>query len=519
MRGSCYSKQNRTKSQQIARGGSGLQDSKWAEANADGNTRSVLKIVRPLSVDDKQKILGEILASLAADGSSYLSDGERKLLMSLYDAEDQGFTMEDLARRCYGDSAGDGQNKVRALKTRLATKVSEYFNPVSGEAVKKGLGYRFEVPKGDGGRKKLKFMLKWYALPSVIIEIAKPNSPTLTAHSAAADLFKIALLKQAKDFQFSVFSDPERFAWAQRSARESIEFMVSQDHGRGLEGRLPDTIRHLRFYPADARPELINPRLVAACANILQAPDVLVDCECIEVGALTALLSIKSKYESNFQIFAEAKSGRMQMMRLTDDDDPAFVITANAPFFLMGAGKGLGYRFVAPINQEHQVLLKRKGEPRTKIPKIVVYTRSSAYEQLLNMKLRRTQNTIWAPADPWPPKLLEIIAGAHIEPVDELDILVKHALNLDCGDMVVAWPPLSDGLMAQDRRLVEVGDGFMHWISLYCRHDHLSQADQFLWLFAHEFRNCAHYREYSSRLLRSDTGFLEFFGGGAGLKK
>lgn len=478
-------------------------------------------IPESLVSDAKQKILQEILVASRVD-EPILSDSEKRLLQILNDAGDQGHTLDQIVRKFYEGSSenGNGHGRLRALKTRLAEKVAEFFKS-SGDLDKnkRSVRYGFVVSKSRGGRRKGRFRLVWGRWKQTAADVVDPEgSIALTSGSLMPDLVQIAFAKLSNDFRFSALSDPERFVRANAVVREGIEFMVATGGMRGAEGRVPETQRTLKLPPLGDHPEKVCAKLTARCSQMLAARDILVNCECIEIGALSALLSMKHKYESDWTILDEDKSGRMQMIRLCDDDDAAFLITANAPFFFMGEGKGLDYRFIAPIHAEAQVILRHKGH-RSAVPKIVVYTRSSAYEQLVNMRARRPQNSIWGQASPWPPELLDAVAKAKIDGVDTLDELVERALRLEPGDLVIAWPPLSDGLQKQQPALVAVGDDFKHWISLFCRHDYLPLADEFLWLFAYEFNTCARFPEYARNLIRRDAFFWDYFSGAAGLKK
>jgi len=236
------------------------------------------------------------------------------------------------------------------------------------------------------------------------------------------------------------------------------------------------------------------------------------------VGSLSALLALKKKYDLPWIIVQADQSGKMQMERVTHDGSAMFLITANAPFFMMGEGKGLEYRFIGPVHAEDQVILRRKGISKKTIPDVVVYTQSSAYEQILNMQSKRVQSPIWGERFPWPEDLLNMITSAHIEPVDTLEELVDHAIRLEAGDFVVAWTPLTDGLRLRQPQLVQVGSEFKHWISLYARHDCMNLADEFLWLFGYEFQTCDRFRDWSREVLLADEDFWHYIGGGAGIE-
>ena len=162
---------------------------------------------------------------------------------------------------------------------------------------------------------------------------------------------------------------------------------------------------------------------------------------------------------------------------------------------------------------------RKKGKRKAGISRIVVYSRSSAHEQLLNMTARRAQSSMLGSPHPFPDEILDVVKTAKVTAVDTLDELVGETKYLDPGDFVIAWPPLSDGLLAQDPELCQVGERFMHWISLYCRHDCLDLADEFLWLFAYEFNTCHRFREYAKSLIFRDTFFWDHFSGAAGFNK
>jgi hypothetical protein len=97
-------------------------------------------------------------------------------------------------------------------------------------------------------------------------------------------------------------------------------------------------------------------------------------------------------------------------------------------------------------------------------------------------------------------------------------------LELREGDYVIAWHPLSEGLMRRDQSLKQVGEPFQHWLSLcvnkrWCVGEAPSpRCVDFLRMFIYEWRNCRRAPKWAESCLEEEgLDFLDYFKGGAGL--
>lgn len=108
--------------------------------------------------------------------------------------------------------------------------------------------------------------------------------------------------------------------------------------------------------------------------------------------------------------------------------------------------------------------------------------------------------------------------------MDRLEDLMTMSLELNEGDYIIAWHPLSEGLMKRDPSLKQIGAPFQHWLS-FCVHKRWCVADDasprcvgFLRMFIYEWRNCRRAPAWAERCLGEEApDFLDYFKGGAGL--
>jgi hypothetical protein len=452
------------------------------------------------------EVKGRVIADIQDAAAEFdISSGELRLLELLDRAGPEGTDLATLKQRFYAnpETIQEPERNLRTMNSRLRSKVSRFFR------LRNGKEFECVLRRSEPGRgKKGRYGLLW-----------RPHSANVAIiHCASPELVDIAFSKLDRDFDHSALANSEVFAAAYDSTIDSIKFMVDANKGRGLEGRIPEVKRWLSLPNTLRDPGVMNPRIRARCSAILERKDLLINCECIECAAVATMLSLKEKYGLDWEILQADLSGRMQMVRLAHDDSAAFLVTANAPFFFMGEGPGLDYRFIGPVHAEEQVLVTRRGRKTKQIPDMILYTRSSCWEQYLNMTQNRHPGGVWGRSLPWDQEIVEAIQSAHIVPVESLVELVQRALNMEAGDFVFSWEPLTDGLLRRQPMLETVGDPYKHWISLYCHKNFLDCADSFLHLFAYEFQTCERFRERSKQLLSADEDFWHYIGGGSGME-
>ncbi len=341
------------------------------------------------------------------------------------------------------------------------------------------------------------------------------------------ELFDLALAKFHQDLRYVVLHRREDFRAVTKEVLASVEFMLEHTQRQRMGYAVVKEFESLIIPQALNAPAQPHPEIEQLCREFIQycaAEGLLINCECIEVAALAALLSLKRKYGlTKLRIHQEDTSGRQQVEGLYSDARFDFVVTANAPFFLHGYDKVLEYSLLAPIHAEEQVLLQQTGgQRRGKQNCVVIYTESSCTEQWLHMVHDRVPWSIWASESPWTPELRRRVAKC--KPIDahSMTELVKFARHLDSGDYIFAWQPLTEGLQRINPSLVPVTRPFQHWISMF-GHQRWMQGNamhirrQFLIAFAHELKVCDRKRWWARQCLLEDDDFLDFFKAGTGL--
>jgi hypothetical protein len=223
--------------------------------------------------------------------------------------------------------------------------------------------------------------------------------------------------------------------------------------------------------------------VASTCNDLIQSAkenQLVVNCECIEVGALATFLSIREKYKLNFRLIQEDTSGRQQVLRMIADEEADFVITAVAPFFLLGDRGALNYRFLSPTHVEQQHVLRKLGQTKRGRSEILIYSSSSALEHWFAIQSRGTS---WYHRDiPFfngQKEACSQVRSAKPEYIDTLQELIAKAKFAEAGTFIIAWEPLSSGLIGNSiktgtRELLspafeKVGNDFHLWLALFFR--------------------------------------------------
>lgn len=196
-------------------------------------------------------------------------------------------------------------------------------------------------------------------------------------------------------------------------------------------------------------------------------------------------------------------SGREQILGLRKLPDCDCIIVVDAPMLFE---KHENVRFFLrrlDIHSERQVMLKKSGEERGRIPTIFMYPESSAEHQF---RLSKEFN-IGVP-----------IPMVFQERFIELQDYKNLPQRMEAGDCVFAWNPLI-GRLKQDKSIVEMpGSAFELTISMYQRSDWLSDdresADAFIDLFVSVWKKAQSNQLLAWMILASTENYLNNVGRG-----
>ena len=89
---------------------------------------------------------------------------------------------------------------------------------------------------------------------------------------------------------------------------------------------------------------------------------------------------------------------------------------------------------------------------------------------------------------------------------------------------MIAWEPLASGLRGRDPELIQIGEGFHHWISMFS-HGYWKEPGldllrkEFEILFVHEWRLCRQNLNWAEKCIRDQEGLMKYylFGGAVGI--
>lgn len=358
-------------------------------------------------------------------------------------------------------------------------------------------------------------------------QIAAPGGRLLTPEDSRA--MDLAIEKMKADFSYSALNNLGDLQECIRAVYQSADFLIRERSVRGIVDRMVKT--HLRLNIPDItnpqdRP---NPYVAILCrdlvANSIQEP-IRVNVESVETAVLPTLSSMKRKYGLQMYVSKSDRSGKEAVITIDADDTADFAVAPIAPFLLVGDGCAApGYRLLIPLHANAVVLLRKGIRTDRRLPTVLVYAESSAAELWYNMLRNRPQQSLWCREHSWDVNIVDQFRKLK-EPVwvDRLEDLVTMSLQLEEGDYVIAWHPLSAGLMKRDPLLKQIGVPFQHWLSLcvnkrWCVGEEPSpRCVDFLRMFIYEWRNCRRAPAWAERCLQQEApDFLDYFREGAGL--
>ena len=178
----------------------------------------------------------------------------------------------------------------------------------------------------------------------------------------------IVFSKLREDLGLSAIHDYERIRSAIKNCRNQTQFLIEHS-GRKLEDwggadHLPESPR---VDEKTLTSEQSRKEMASRVSNLIEHAGrhrLRISCECIEVGPLAALLSMRNRFYLDLDIGYTDTSGRKQVARLNESDEFDFVITANAPLYLLGADQALRYRSSFPIHSENSFFWPRNPSKR-----------------------------------------------------------------------------------------------------------------------------------------------------------
>lgn len=247
---------------------------------------------------------------------------------------------------------------------------------------------------------------------------------------------------------------------------------------------------------------------IALLSEMDQAPSPLrVDCQSICVGAYAAFVSMKKRYESNFEIDPGAASGRETAQNKGYEADD-ILVTADAPMVL-GADE---FRFEKAflVTTEEQSILQKKGMHHHDRPTVFVYPLSSVEHQLMCMA---EQNSVGGSEFKFPKTPIEV-------PILDLSDYLVLDKTMKPGDYVIGWDPLRTSLLASGVFDEVSGTSFSLPLSVFISENtkfDIEHLDAFLRLFIAEMANIKANPHSALTLLLLDKPFRDSLIRGAAL--
>ena len=327
-----------------------------------------------------------------------------------------------------------------------------------------------------------------------------------------AQIESLAIEKFNADLDLSVCHNPEFAVHAREEALRRIQIAESSariDLQRSITDKSPFAgyiLDPKGKLPSLTRPNhILSQKLDEIRATRADNP-ILINCECIEPAAALVFRIMEEQYSIPLCIFTRDISGRQQVMRISSDPSTEILVTANAAFNFSSTGEAKAYQQVMELHWETQELLVWKRENSRK-GTVFVYETSSATEQFKELHTyfdARNKKVHWCSS-----------IGAIVEEVD--------ARRIYPGDYVIAWEPLSTGLITRSRgRLRRLPrKRYRHLISLYAREDwtigRANELETFLDVFRYVWVACILDRSLAKEQLLSDKLLLSQLATGAGL--
>ena len=435
-----------------------------------------------------------------------LSDVPRKVLFLLLQERPRPVLAKLLMSALWhpGANPSNVAKQVKALRIAMGDERSqEYIRTVKKE------GYAFVMPVTEApmatnvvapaGRHEHTRGLDRIPLASV--------SPGGGARASPNGMeWRLAMTKMFNDFRGSCLHDLEHVEEALEECHSRVRLLASRKRLH-----LPSWFaQDAGFVPPratdhapGAAPNEPDAKIASSAAELIaysRTSAIVVNVGAYSPACIAVLQSLRRRYGLDVRSDFENLSGRQQVLALRHDDEADFLFAPHGPVLLVGEGRALDYRWLAPVYAYEQVVLQVPGAARGRKRKLLVYRGGSPEEQL--------------------------IAGVGIPPAAEpemigsLERLVESVPQLSPGDMVIAWQPLASGLESR-HRLRRIAD-FRCWISLYCHKRWQRGAlrplkTQFTQLFAREWIFAMRNLEWAAECLALELRALEFFAAGSGL--
>lgn len=435
-----------------------------------------------------------------------LSDVPRKVLFLLLQERPRPVLAKALMSALWhpGANPSNVAKQVRALRNAMGDERSQaYIRTVKKE------GYAFVMPVTEAPanasvgaastRRPGAWRLERIPLSRVGAAAGARASPSRTE-------WRLATAKMLDDFRGSCLHDLERLDDAIEECHSRVRLLVSRKrlHLPGWFAEDPVFVPPRDTDPAPGvapnEPDAQSASSVAQLVAYSRTSPVVVSAGAYSPACIAVLQSVRRRYGLELRIDFENLSGRQQVLALRHDDRADFLLAPHGPVLLVGEGRALDYRWLAPVYTYEQIVLQAPGTARGRRRKLIVYRGGSPEEQL--------------------------IAGVGIPPAAEpemmgsLERLIESVSQLPPGDMVIAWQPLASGLESR-YRLKRIAN-FRCWISLYCHKRWQRGAlrplkSQFTQLFAREWIFAMRNLEWARECLGLEPQALEFFAAGSGL--
>ena len=404
-----------------------------------------------------------------------LSDVPRKVLFLLLQERPRPVLAKVLMSALWHPSANSTNvaKQVKALRIAMGDERSQqYIRTVKKE------GYAFVMPVTEASRATFIVAVERRERAPRLdrIPLASVHAGTGARASPNGTEWRLATTKMFKDFRGSCLHDLEQVDEALEECHSRVRLLVSRKRLHLPSWFAQDSgfvpPRGSGYAPR-AAPSEPDAKIASSAAGLIaysRTSPVVVNVGAYSPACIAVLHSLRRRYGLDVRSDFENLSGRQQVLALRHDDEADFLFAPHGPVLLVGEGRALDYRWVAPVYAYEQVVLQAPGAARGRKRKLLVYRGGSPEEQL--------------------------IAGVGIPPAAEpemigsLERLVGSVPQLSPGDMLIAWQPLASGLESQ-HRLKRIAD-FRCWISLYCHKRWQRGAlrplkTQFTQLFAREW--------------------------------
>jgi hypothetical protein len=431
-----------------------------------------------------------------------LSDVPRKVLFLLLQERPRPVLAKVLMSALWhpGANASNVAKQVRALRIAMGDEGSQaYIRTVKKE------GYAFVMPvtEAPGATRVLQPPASREGARGLDgIAISHISAGTLARASPNRTEWRLATEKMLNDFRGSCLHDLERLDDAIEECHSRVRLLASRKrlHLPSWFAQDPAFVPPRGTGPVPSEPDAEFASSVAQLVAYSRASPIVVNVGAYSPACIAVLQSVRRRYGLDVRIDYGDLSGRQQVLALRHDDMADFLFAPHGPVLLVGEGRALDYRWVAPVYAYEQIVLQAPGRARGRRRKLLVYRGGSPEEQLITG--------------------VGIPHAAEPEMTGSLERLIASVQQLSPGDMVIAWQPLASGLQSR-HRLKRIAD-FRCWISLYCHKRWQRGAlrplkSQFTQLFAREWTVAMRNLEWARECLGLELRALEFFAAGSGL--